>query len=223
MRSSCARRTRTRAISRIDATAARKAPGVLAVLTGADVKADGLGEIPCMIPVTNADGSQRGETPRPLLATDRVRHVGDPVALVVAETLAQAKDAAELIEIDYDPLPAVADTYAATQAGRAAGLARHQEQRLLRHRERRCEGGRRRVRARDARREARAREQPARREPARAARRGRRLRPGDRPLDALHADAGAARHPRPDRRPDPQAREPRSCAWSPATSAARSA
>ena len=105
------------AIKPIDATAARKAPGVLAVLTGADVKADGLGEIPCMIPVTNADGSQRGETPRPLLAIDRVRHVGDPVALVVAESLGRAKDAAELIEIDYDPLPAVADTYAATKPG----------------------------------------------------------------------------------------------------------
>jgi len=104
-------------ITRIDATAARKAAGVLAVLTGADVKADGLGEIPCMIPVTNADGSQRGETPRPLLAIDRVRHVGDPVALVVADSLARAKDAAELIEIDYDPLPAVAGTYAATKPG----------------------------------------------------------------------------------------------------------
>ena len=105
------------AIRRIDAAAARKAPGVLAVLTGAGVKADGLGEIPCMIPVTNADGSQRGETPRPLLAIDRVRHVGDPVALVVAESLARAKDAAELVEVDYDPLPAVADTHGATKPG----------------------------------------------------------------------------------------------------------
>ena len=105
------------AIRRIDTGAARKAPGVLVILTGADVKADGLGEIPCMIPVTNPDGTPRGETPRPLLAIDRVRHVGDPVALVVAETLARAKDAAELIEIDYAPLPAVADTYGATKPG----------------------------------------------------------------------------------------------------------
>jgi carbon-monoxide dehydrogenase large subunit len=105
------------AIRRVDAAAARKAPGVLAVLTGADVKADGLGEIPCMIPVTNADGSERGETPRPLLALDRVRHVGDPVALVVADSLARAKDAAELIAIDYDPLPAVTDAYAAAKPG----------------------------------------------------------------------------------------------------------
>jgi len=105
------------AIRRIDTTAARTAPGVLVVLTGADVKADGLGEIPCMIPVTNPDGTPRGETPRPLLAIERVRHVGDPVALVVADTLARAKDAAELIEVDYEPLPAVADTYGATQPG----------------------------------------------------------------------------------------------------------
>ena len=106
-------------IRRIDAAAARKAPGVLAVLTGAEVKADGLGEIPCMIPLNNADGTPRGETPRPLLAIDRVRHVGDPVALVVAESLARAKDAAEAIAVDYEPLPAVADTRTATTPGAA--------------------------------------------------------------------------------------------------------
>jgi len=105
------------ALRRLDAAAARRAPGVLAVLTGADARADGLGDIPCMIPVTNADGSPRGETPRPLLAIDRVRHVGDPVALVVADSAQRAKDAAELIEADYEPLPAVADTYAATKPG----------------------------------------------------------------------------------------------------------
>ncbi len=105
------------ALRRLDASAARRAPGVLAVLTGADVRADGLGDIPCMIPVTNVDGSPRGETPRPLLALDRVRHVGDPVALVVADSAQRAKDAAELIEVDYAPLPAVADTYAATTPG----------------------------------------------------------------------------------------------------------
>ena len=101
----------------IDTVAARKAPGVLAVLTGADAVADGLGDIPCLVPVTNIDGTPRADTPRPVLALKRVRHVGDPVALVVAETLAQAKDAAELIEIDYAPLPAVADTRGATRAG----------------------------------------------------------------------------------------------------------
>ena len=98
----------------IDTADARKAPGVLAVLTGADVAADGLGDIPCLVPVTNIDGKPRADTPRPVLARARVRHVGDPVALIVAETLAQAKDAAELIAIDYEPLPAVADTRGAT-------------------------------------------------------------------------------------------------------------
>ena len=107
------------AIRRIDVAPARKAPGVLAVLTGADVKADGLGDIPCMIPLNNVDGTPRGETPRPLLAIDRVRHVGDPVALVVAESLARAKDAAEAIAVDYEPLPAVADTRTATTPGAA--------------------------------------------------------------------------------------------------------
>jgi carbon-monoxide dehydrogenase large subunit len=101
----------------IDTAAARKAPGVLAVLTGQDAKADGLGEIPCLVPVTNADGTPRGETPRPVLAFERVRFVGDPVAMVVAQTRNAAKDAAELIEVEYEPLPAVADARAATLPG----------------------------------------------------------------------------------------------------------
>ena len=101
----------------IDAAAARAAPGVLAILTAEDAAADSLGDIPCLVPVTNIDGTQRADTPRPVLARGRVRHVGDPVALLVAETLAQAKDAAELIAIEYEPLPAVVDTRGATQAG----------------------------------------------------------------------------------------------------------
>ena len=104
-------------ILRIDAAGARKAPGVLAVLTGEDAAADGLGDIPCLIPVINLDGTPRADTPRPVLARERVRHVGDPVALVVAETLAQARDAAELVEIEYAPLPAVADTRGALLPG----------------------------------------------------------------------------------------------------------
>src|SRR3954468_404811 len=88
-------------IRKIDTTAARGMPGVLLVLTGDDVKADGLGDIPCPTPLTNRDGSPRADTPRPMLAMDKVRHLGQPVALVVAETYAQAQDAAEAIEIDY--------------------------------------------------------------------------------------------------------------------------
>jgi len=104
-------------IKGVDSRAAARAPGVLAVLTGADVAADGLGDIPCVVPVTNLDGTARGDTPRPILANHRVRHVGDPVAVVIADTLAQARDAAELIDIDYEPLPAVVGTRAATLPG----------------------------------------------------------------------------------------------------------
>lgn len=104
-------------IRSIDTSAARKAPGVLLILTGEDVKKAGFGDVPCLVPLANRDGSPRGETPRPMLALDRVRHVGDPVALVVAETLEQAKDASELIEVDYAARPHVVGTYEAAQPG----------------------------------------------------------------------------------------------------------
>ncbi|WP_422000515.1 xanthine dehydrogenase family protein molybdopterin-binding subunit [Reyranella sp.] len=104
-------------IRRIDAEAARKAPGVLLVFTGEDVKKAGFGDVPCIVPLDNRDGTPRGDTPRPMLAQDRVRHVGDPVALVVAETLEQARDAAELIEVDYAPRPHVVGTFEAAQPG----------------------------------------------------------------------------------------------------------
>ncbi|MEO8560104.1 MAG: xanthine dehydrogenase family protein molybdopterin-binding subunit, partial [Rhodospirillales bacterium] len=104
-------------IDRIDTEAAKQAPGVLAVLTYDEVKADKLGDIPCLVPIQNRDGSARGDTARPILANGKVRHVGDPVALVVAETLEQARDAAELIEIDYGSLPAVTASRAALENG----------------------------------------------------------------------------------------------------------
>jgi len=94
-------------IKRIDATAARAMPGVLLVATGEDLRADGLGDLPCVTPLNNRDGTPRHDTPRPVLATAKVRHVGEPVALVVAETLATARDAAEAIEVEYEGLPAV--------------------------------------------------------------------------------------------------------------------
>src|ERR1044072_7774026 len=100
-------------IRRIDAAGARGMPGVVLVLTGDEVKADGLGDVPCHAPLNNKDGSPRHDTPRPALAVGRVRHAGQPVALVVAATLAQAQDAAEAIEIDYETLPAVTDARAA--------------------------------------------------------------------------------------------------------------
>src|SRR5438105_6433699 len=104
-------------IERIDAAAARAMPGVLAVLTGDDVAVEQFGDIPCHAPLNNRDGSPRSDTPRPMLAIGKVRHAGQPVALVVAETLPQAQDAAEAIEIEYDSLPAVTDARAALKPG----------------------------------------------------------------------------------------------------------
>ncbi|MBL8835037.1 MAG: xanthine dehydrogenase family protein molybdopterin-binding subunit [Alphaproteobacteria bacterium] len=97
-------------IKSIDVGAAKRVPGILGVFTGADVKAAGLGDMPCDGVVPNRDGSKMQVPPRPIVAVDTVRFVGDTVAIVVGETLAAARDAAETIEVDYDPLPAVVDT-----------------------------------------------------------------------------------------------------------------
>jgi carbon-monoxide dehydrogenase large subunit len=101
----------------IDATKARTMPGVLVVLTGEDLVADGIGNLPTDRNRKRRDGSPAFPTPRRALARDRVRHVGDPVAFVVAETAAQAADAAERVRVDYEPLPAVALTAEATRPG----------------------------------------------------------------------------------------------------------
>src|SRR3546814_16883452 len=100
-------------ITGVDTAAAQDVPGVLLILTGADWEAENLGGIPTRTPVKNKDGSPPAKPVRPGLCKDRVRFVGDAVAFVVAETVAAAKDAAELIEVDYDPLPAVTDAKAA--------------------------------------------------------------------------------------------------------------
>ncbi|HEX5080332.1 MAG TPA: xanthine dehydrogenase family protein molybdopterin-binding subunit [Geminicoccaceae bacterium] len=105
-------------ITKIDVAEAKLAPGVLAVITGAEIEAKGTNELPCAIPMVNRDGSEGINPLRPVLCTDRVRHVGDHVAFVVAETLTQAKDAAELIAVDYESLPSVIDTETAADAGR---------------------------------------------------------------------------------------------------------
>jgi carbon-monoxide dehydrogenase large subunit len=97
-------------IARIDTKAAAALPGVLAVLTGKDADADKLGTLRTRVSRKRPDGSQSFSTPYRILALDRVRHVGDPVAAVVAESIAEAKDAAELIEVEYESLPSVTDT-----------------------------------------------------------------------------------------------------------------
>lgn len=95
------------AIRNIDISAAMAMPGVLAIHTGADLEADGIGHIPCGVAMKNRDGSAFVVPPHPALATGRVRHVGDPIAVVIAETAAQAEDAAEAVIVDIEILPAV--------------------------------------------------------------------------------------------------------------------
>ena len=106
-------------IKGIDATAASKMPGVVAVLTGADLAVDKLGNLICGWMIHSKDGSAMKMAPHPALAQTKACHVGDPVAVVIAETLAQAKDAAEKVKVDYEVLPAVADPAQAQSAGAA--------------------------------------------------------------------------------------------------------
>src|SRR5262245_52067291 len=104
-------------IKGIDISEATTMPGVLGVWTGADLNAAGYGTLKTLIPVPNRDGTPMKMPTRHSLATDKVRFVGDPVAFVVAETVAQAKDAAESVMLDIDPLPAVTDAREAAQPG----------------------------------------------------------------------------------------------------------
>lgn len=104
-------------IASIDLTAARQAPGVVAILTGEDVAADQLGGLPAGWLIKNKDGSNMVEPPHPALAIGKVRHVGDPVVMVVAETRTQAREAAQLVEIDYEPLQGVAHLPQAVASG----------------------------------------------------------------------------------------------------------
>ena len=97
----------------IEVEEARGMPGVLAIVTAADLDAAGFGNITCGVPLKNRDGSDMANPTRPSLATDRVRFVGDPIALVVAETPVQARDAAEAVIADVEPLGAVTDAAAA--------------------------------------------------------------------------------------------------------------
>src|SRR5947207_13104431 len=103
------------AIEGIDTAAAGAMPGVRGVFIAADLEADGIGPLPCIAQVATV--APIIVPPRRALARDRVRHVGDPVAFIVADASDQARDAAELIEVAYRPLPAVVDAMAARAAG----------------------------------------------------------------------------------------------------------
>jgi carbon-monoxide dehydrogenase large subunit len=104
-------------IRSIDTSAAKAMPGVLGVWSGADMATAGHGPFTCGLPLKSRDGSPLLQTNRTPLMTDKVRYVGDPVAFVVAETVAQARDAAEAVVLDIDPLPAVTSAEDAAKPG----------------------------------------------------------------------------------------------------------
>jgi carbon-monoxide dehydrogenase large subunit len=106
-------------LSRVDTAKAAKAKGVVAVFTGADMAADNIGGLPCGWLIKFKDGGPMKEPAHPPLAQGRVRYVGDQVAVVLAETREAARDAAELIEVEYKPLPAVATVDDAAKPGAA--------------------------------------------------------------------------------------------------------
>ena len=93
----------------INTTAAASVAGVKAIYTAADLSADGIGPLPCAAPVQNRDGSDMANPPHLALAESAVRHVGDPIAFIVADTAAAARDAAELMLVDYDVQPSITD------------------------------------------------------------------------------------------------------------------
>jgi aerobic carbon-monoxide dehydrogenase large subunit len=100
----------------INTTAAASVAGVKAIYTAADLRADGIGPLPCAAPVQNRDGSDMANPPHLALAEGAVRHVGDPVAFIVADTASAARDAAELVSVDYDILPSITDLAHVTDA-----------------------------------------------------------------------------------------------------------
>jgi carbon-monoxide dehydrogenase large subunit len=104
-------------IRSIDKTAALAAPGVIGILDGQDVAADKINGLPCGWLITSTNGEPMKEPPHPILAFEKVRYVGDHVAMVVAETYEQARDAAELVVVDYEPLAAVVDVRDAQAPG----------------------------------------------------------------------------------------------------------
>ncbi len=104
-------------ITSLELDDARSAPGVIDIITGAEMAADNANQRPCMIPLKNSDGSDRADPGHPVLAVDEVNYVGDNIAFIIAETLQQAKDAAELILVDFEELGVVTNTATADQMG----------------------------------------------------------------------------------------------------------
>ena len=162
-------------IRSIDLGKARRKPGVVAILTGEDLAADKIGGLICGWMIHSKDGTPMKAGAHPALAQGKVRYVGDHVALVIAETLAEAKDAAEAIRVDYEVLPAQVDTATAQRQGAPVihDVAPDNTDLSLASR-RQGEDGRR-LRRGEARHQDRYRQQPAGAEPDGAARRHRRI------------------------------------------------
>jgi carbon-monoxide dehydrogenase large subunit len=106
-------------IRNIDISAAKNAPGVVEIFTGADIDASGAGGVPCGWLITSRDGNPMKEPKHPILAVGKVRHVGDPVVAIIANSLEEAKNASELVQLDLDELPAVVNMKSALQGGTA--------------------------------------------------------------------------------------------------------
>jgi len=104
-------------IKSIDTSQAASAPGVIAIYTGEDVAADQVNGVPCGWQITDVDGEPMKEPPHPILAQGKARYVGDAVAMVIAETYEQARNASEAIMVDYEELPAVTSVRKALQEG----------------------------------------------------------------------------------------------------------
>src|SRR5512144_705434 len=104
-------------IKKIDSSAAANMPGVVAILTGAELATDKIGNLICGWMIHSKDGSPMKMAAHPALASGKVCHVGDPVAVVIAETLAQARDAAEKVKVEYGVLPAIIDPAQAQRPG----------------------------------------------------------------------------------------------------------
>ncbi len=173
----------------IDTAAAKAMPGVLAVYTAADLA--GYGPLKCNLPLKNRDGSPIRYTPRPALAGDKVRFVGDPVACVIAETVAQAKDAAEAVALDIEPLTPVLKPADAVKPGAPLVFDAGAEQYRARLSLWRCREGRRGLRQGQARHAAGDFQSAHGGQRHRAARRDRRVRSGGGEVDAAIPPARA--------------------------------
>ncbi len=146
-------------ITSIDTSAAKAAPGVVGVLTYEDIEAVGAAPMPLLAPIPSRDGSFAKSTAKPLLAKDKVTFAGEAIAMAVAETYAQACDAAELVAVEYEPIDA-AGTLDSADRHRPANLGQCAEQSLFRLDHGRRSGRERSLRERPAHRKHRSRAEP---------------------------------------------------------------